>query len=128
MTEHDDDKPVMRGNRRVLCHIDEVSEAGKGFTLHRIFKEKPEATMPIFLIPDGADIHCYINMCPHQGITLEPRPDTFLDVGRELIQCSTHGAKFRKEDGYCTKGPCIGRSLTKLPVMIDDDGIVLFGA
>ena len=59
MTEHDDDKPVMRGNRRVLCHIDEVSEAGKGFTLHRIFKEKPEATMPIFLIPDGADIHCY---------------------------------------------------------------------
>ncbi len=122
------DKPVMRGNRRVLCHVDDVGEAGKGFVLKHIFKDKPDATMPVFLVPDGADIHCYMNMCPHQGITLEPRPDTFLDVGRELIQCSTHGAKFRKEDGYCTKGPCIGKSLTKLPVMVDDDGMVLFGA
>lgn len=122
------DAPVMRGNRRVLCHIKEVGEAGKGFTLRRIIKDKPEAVMPVFLIPDGTDIHCYMNICPHQGITLEIKPDTFLDIERELIQCSTHGAKFRKNDGYCTKGPCIGRSLTKLPVMIDDDGMVLFGA
>jgi len=118
----------MRGNRRVLCHVDDVGEAGKGFVLKHIFKDKPDATMPVFLVPDGTDIHCYMNMCPHQGITLEPRPDTFLDVERELIQCSTHGAKFRKDDGYCTKGPCIGKSLTKLPVMVDGDGMVLFGA
>jgi nitrite reductase/ring-hydroxylating ferredoxin subunit len=130
MNDHDTDpeKPIMRGNRRVLCHVDEIGEAGKGFTLTRIFKDKPEATMPVFLVPDGDGVHCYMNMCPHQGITLEMKPDTFLDVERELIQCSTHGAKFRKEDGYCTKGPCVGRSLTKLPVMVDDDGMVLFGA
>lgn len=128
MTNTDPDTPVMRGNRRVLCHVDEVGEAGKGFVLRRIFKDKPEAVLPVFLIPDDGAVHCYMNMCPHQGITLDMKPDTFLDIERELIQCSTHGAKFRKEDGYCTKGPCVGKSLTKLPVTVDNDGMVLFGA
>jgi nitrite reductase/ring-hydroxylating ferredoxin subunit len=122
------DKPVMRGERRVLCHVEEIGEAGKGFVLTGIYKERPNAIMPVFLVTDGDAVHCYMNMCPHQGITLEMKPDTFLDVERALIQCSTHGAKFRKDDGYCTKGPCVGRSLTKLPVTIDDDGMILFGA
>lgn len=128
MNDEAKNKPVMRGARRVLCHVEEIGEAGKGFVLTGIYKERLDATLPIFLVPDGDAVHCYMNMCPHQGITLEMKPDTFLDVARELIQCSTHGAKFRKEDGYCTKGPCVGRSLTKLPVRVDDDGMVLFGA
>ncbi|MDA0786245.1 MAG: Rieske (2Fe-2S) protein [Proteobacteria bacterium] len=133
MTESDPDtpaKPVMRGNRRVLCHVDEIGEAGKGFILERIFKDKPDARTPVFVIPGDEDgvLYCYMNVCPHQGTHLEFKPDTFLDVDRKLILCSTHWALFRKEDGYCVKGPCVGRSLTQLPVMVDDDGMVLFGA
>ncbi len=123
----DPDTPVMRGNRRVLCHIDDIGEAGKGLVLRKINADKPEAKLPICLIPAGDEIHCYMNMCPHQGTPLELKPDTFLDVERELIQCSTHWAMFRKEDGYCVKGPCVGRSLKKLPVTVDTDGMVLFG-
>jgi nitrite reductase/ring-hydroxylating ferredoxin subunit len=130
-TENDDTaQPVMRGNRRVLCHADEIGEAGKGFVLHHIFEDNPDATMPVFVIPgdeDGA-LFCYMNVCPHQGTHLELKPDTFLDVDRKLILCSTHWALFRKEDGYCVKGPCVGKSLRQLPVMVDDDGMVLFGA
>ena len=127
-TEPDTETPEMRGNRRVLCHIDEVGETGKGFVLRGIYQDRPDAVLPVFLIPDEGTVQCYMNMCPHQGITLDMKPDTFLDIERELIQCSTHGAKFRKEDGYCTKGPCVGKSLTKFPVTVDDDGMVLFGA
>ncbi len=123
----DPDTPVMRGNRRVLCHIDDIGEAGKGLVLRKINADKPEAKLPICLIPAGDEIHCFMNMCPHQGTPLELKPDTFLDVERELIQCSTHWAMFRKEDGYCVKGPCVGRSLKKLPVTVDTDGMVLFG-
>jgi nitrite reductase/ring-hydroxylating ferredoxin subunit len=130
-TESDDTtQPVMRGNRRVLCHADEIGEAGKGFILHYIFDDNPDATMPIFVIPGDADgaLYCYMNVCPHQGTHLELKPDTFLDVDRKLILCSTHWALFRKEDGYCVKGPCVGKSLRQLPLMVDDDGMVLFGA
>lgn len=123
----DPDNPVMRGNRRVLCHVDDIGEAGKGLVLRHIVEDRPEAKLPICLIPAGGEVHCYMNQCPHQGTPLELKPDTFLDVERELIQCSTHWAKFRIEDGYCVKGPCVGRSLRKLPVMVDADGMVLFG-
>lgn len=127
MTENPD-APAMRGDRQVLCHIDEVGEAGKGFRLKGVYPSKPDAVFPIFIVPDGDDLHCYMNICPHQGTPLELKPDTFLDVDRKLIQCSTHWAMFRKEDGYCVKGPCVGRSLKKLPVRVDEDGMVLFGA
>lgn len=123
----DPDAPEMRGNRRVLCHIDEIGEAGKGFRLQGLYKNKPEAVLPVFVIRDGDAVHCYMNVCPHQGTPLELKPDTFLDVPRELIQCTTHGAKFRKDDGYCVKGPCVGKSLTRFPVHLDTDGMVLFG-
>ena len=98
-TAAEPEAPVMRGNRRVLCHIDEVGEAGKGFILHRIFKDKPEAVMPVFLVPDGNDIHCYMNMCPHQGITLEMKPDTFLDVERKLIRSVVGNKKIPPDVG-----------------------------
>lgn len=122
-------QPAMRGNRRVLCHADEIGVAGKGFILHKIFADNPDAKMPIFVIPGDEEgtFYCYMNVCPHQGTHLELKPDTFLDVDRKLIQCSTHWAMFRKEDGYCVKGPCVGKSLRPLPVMVDDDGMLLFG-
>ena len=129
-TENDGaDAPEMRGNRRVLCHVDEIGEAGKGFILEKVYEDNPDAKMPIFVIPGDGDgaLHCYMNVCPHQGTHLELKPDTFLDVDRKLILCSTHWALFRKEDGYCVKGPCVGKSLRPLPVTLDDDGMVLFG-
>ena len=64
---------------------------------------------------------------PHQTEQMGWKPDTFLDVECKLIQCSTHWALFRKEDGHCVKGPCVGKTLTAFPITIDDDGMVLFG-
>lgn len=120
----------MRGTRQILCHRDDIGEAGKGFVLRGVYENNPDAVVPVFVVPGDAPgaLHCYMNICPHQGTPLELKPDTFLDVDRKLIQCSTHWAMFRKEDGYCVKGPCVGKSLRALPIVIDDDGMVLFGA
>ena len=123
----DPDTAVMRGARRVLCHANDIGEGGKGFVLRHAHEDNPNATLPIFVIASDGELYCYMNMCPHQGTPLELKPDTFLSVDRKLIQCSTHWAMFRKEDGYCVKGPCVGKTLRAFPVMIDDDGMVLFG-
>ncbi len=124
----DFEKPEMRGNRRVICHVDDIGEAGKGLSLRRIVKDDPERTLDLFLVPDGDDVHGYFNICPHQGTPLDLKPDVFLDIERKYIQCTTHMAKFQKHDGMCIKGPCVGSKLMKLPITVDDDGAVLLGS
>lgn len=122
------DKPEMRGNRRVICHISDIGEAGKGLMIKRIVKGDPARELDLFLVTDGGDVHGYFNICPHQGSPLDLKPDVFLDVERKYIQCTTHMAKFQKDDGLCIKGPCVGSKLMKLPIAVDDDGAVLLGS
>lgn len=57
-------------------------------------------------------LYVYENRCPHQGTPLETFPDKFLNEDGSLLICSTHGARFRVEDGLCVSGPCKGQSLT----------------
>lgn len=127
MSDDTTEKPEMRGSRRVICHVSDIGEAGKGLSLTRIVKDDPERTLDLFLVTDGEDVHGYFNICPHQGSPLDLKPDVFLDIDRNYIQCTTHSAKFQKHDGMCIKGPCIGSKLMKLPIAVDDDGAVLFG-
>ena len=124
----DAEKPEMRGNRRVICHVSDIGEAGKGLSLSRIVRGDPGRTLDLFLVPDGDDVHCYFNICPHQGTPLDLKPDVFLDIERKYIQCTTHLARFQKHDGLCIKGPCTGSKLIKLPITVDDDGAVLLGS
>ncbi len=42
----------------------------------------------------------------------------------DRIVCSTHGAEFRIEDGFCLRGPCAGRSLEAVPAALRD-GVIL---
>jgi nitrite reductase/ring-hydroxylating ferredoxin subunit len=59
-------------------------------------------------------LHAYVNRCPHQGTPLETFPDKFLNSDGSLLICSTHGARFRVEDGLCVSGPCKGERLQRL--------------
>jgi nitrite reductase/ring-hydroxylating ferredoxin subunit len=63
--------------------------------------------------------YAYRNSCPHIGVALNWMPDRFFDLACEFIQCGLHGALFRPEDGLCIYGPCVGRSLERLPLVID---------
>lgn len=78
-----------------------------------------------FVVRHGAAVHAYLNRCPHLGLGLNWSPHQFLDTAGELIQCATHGALFRPQDGHCVRGPCAGQALQALPVVIEEGVIWL---
>ena len=94
------------------------SFSAKEFTL----ESKPRP-VDIFVININNNYFAYVNRCPHTGVTLNWQPDQFFDIENHFIQCSTHGAIFRFNDGYCVRGPCVGAKLTNLPLKIEDDEI-----
>jgi nitrite reductase/ring-hydroxylating ferredoxin subunit len=65
------------------------------------------------------------NHCPHTGINLEWQPDRFFDPGGGFLQCATHGALFRPEDGFCVRGPCAGDRLEAVPVRVEHGQILV---
>ena len=72
------------------------------------------------VLKDGK-LYCYHNICPHTGANLDWSQDQFLNAKTDLIQCATHGALFRIEDGFCVSGPCAGQKLFPLELKIDGD-------
>ena len=102
----------------VLCSLDDIpNPGGKGFAL--------AGQPPFFVIRTGDEVRGYFNTCPHQGTPLDWKPDTFLSYDKSLIQCSTHWARFRIDDGECVAGPCLGKSLAAIAVRNCGGEIVL---
>ena len=83
--------------------------------LHKITKKVDKINESLF---------AFKNICPHQKIPLDLKPGVFLNYDNSAIQCSTHGALFRIEDGYCFKGPCLGKSLKKIKFKIKNKKII----
>jgi nitrite reductase/ring-hydroxylating ferredoxin subunit len=77
------------------------------------------------VVREQENIFVYHNLCPHTGIPLEWQPDQFFDLGKAFLQCATHGALFRSEDGYCVRGPCAGDSLQAIPFQINNGQIFI---
>jgi nitrite reductase/ring-hydroxylating ferredoxin subunit len=97
-----------------LCRLADLADPGtRGF---RAWREG--VPVEIFLVRQGDRVFAYCNSCPHTGGPLDWVPDQFLDADQALIQCATHAALFRIEDGHCIAGPCTGQSLTAVPVVV----------
>ena len=106
------------GNQTVLCKLSDIEDpGGKGFRVGR--RER------LFVIRRGRQVYGYINLCPHQGTTLDWKPDEFLTVEKDYILCATHGAFFEIHNGICVAGPCLGRSLAPTKVHVKDGNIML---
>lgn len=106
---------------QILCALDELEEnASKGFSV-----QLQGAERAIFVVRRDGQVYGYHNICPHRGTSLDWMPDRFLDPDRELIQCATHDARFQIEDGMCVAGPCLGQSLTPVPVAVVEGRVVL---
>jgi nitrite reductase/ring-hydroxylating ferredoxin subunit len=106
---------------RLLCRLDELLPDGcREFRLG-------EGDWPlrgfVVRVPDGA--RAYLNRCPHLSYPMNYLPDEFLTYDRRFIECSMHGARFEKDTGLCVAGPCLGRSLVRLPVRVDAQGVWL---
>lgn len=105
-----------------LCMLDDLKEKdARGFVI-----TLPNGqALSVIVVRDQENIFVYRNHCPHTGIPLEWQPDRFFDLGGAFLQCATHGALFRPEDGYCVRGPCAGESLQAIPFKIKNKQIVI---
>jgi nitrite reductase/ring-hydroxylating ferredoxin subunit len=99
---------------RVVCRLTELERYGaRAFTLG-------EGEWPLrgFVVRAGEAVRGYVNHCPHAGHPLNLLPHRFLTPDGTLIVCSSHGALFEKGTGYCVAGPCAGRALTAVALVI----------
>lgn len=104
----------------VLCRSDEIGEGqARGFLLG-----EGSARRDVVVVRCGGTLKAYVNACPHQGTPLETFPDRFLNEDGTLFVCSTHGARFRVEDGVCISGPCAGKSLQAIACSVVDGWVM----
>ncbi len=104
-----------------LCKQQQIIEGNpRGFSL-----ELESGKFELFLVKHDGAIYAYKNQCPHLGIPLNWQPDEFLSIEQSHIQCSTHGALFNFDNGYCISGPCANESLTSLTLDHRDDELWL---
>eukprot|EP00899_Mesostigma_viride_P019120 jgi/Mesvir1/27209/Mv07053-RA.1 len=110
------------GSASVLCDLASIPDGGaKGFTVRRPGKRDVE----IVVNRDGEMALGWVNRCPHVGTSLEMFEDEFLTPDGTLFICATHGALFRKTDGFCVRGPCAGAALAPFPVQIVDGKVLV---
>jgi nitrite reductase/ring-hydroxylating ferredoxin subunit len=118
-TEH----PAELDVERAICAIEELEDPGsRAFTIGR-------GDWPLrgLVVRRGAEVHAYVNRCPHAGHPLNLQPHEFLTMDRSLVLCRSHGALFEITTGLCVAGPCAGARLRRVPVEIVG-GYVLLGA
>lgn len=114
------DRQAMGGWREWrICHLGELADPGA-----REF-EVGAGDWPFrgFLVRRRGGLYAYANVCPHRGHPLNLTPEGFFTPDGNLLCCSSHGAVFVPETGFCLGGPCVGRSLTLLACRVSD-GVV----
>lgn len=103
-----------------LCRIDSLPDGGA-----RGFDPLGRGHDTVFVVRRGGALHAYLDLCPHYGDTRLPwRKDAYLDAAGEAIVCAAHGARFDIATGHCLLGPCLGRSLTPVPLGLNSNGEV----
>ena len=97
-----------------LCALDELKDPGsKGFVWRA-----DGVLFAGFVVRVENEVLGYVDRCPHIGSPLALEPDRYLTRDGDMILCSTHGALFRRGDGLCKAGPCVGLKLPPWPVRV----------
>ncbi len=112
--------------RTELCAAAEIAVGtsrvfnfGSGANAFEMFVMRPPADGPQGPA-DANGLVAYANVCPHAWAPMDWTPGEFLDYEQRFIHCTTHGAKFRIHDGMCVHGPCLGKPLTPIPIVVED--------
>ncbi|HEX4375726.1 MAG TPA: Rieske 2Fe-2S domain-containing protein [Steroidobacteraceae bacterium] len=105
---------------RVLCRVADLAGGSLEFRIGR--GDWPLRGLVVQL---GEDVRAYVNRCPHLAYPLNFVPHQFLTPDGSMIHCQAHGAVFEKATGYCVIGPCAGRSLIALPVIVESGYVLL---
>jgi len=102
-----------------LCRVEEIEDGtARGFVFG-----SGTGRRDVFVYRRGETLFGYDNACPHQGTPLNFLPDRFLAGDGAYFLCTTHGAQFRIESGFCVLGPCRGKSLRAIRLRIADGAV-----
>ncbi|WP_135081564.1 Rieske 2Fe-2S domain-containing protein [Terasakiella sp. SH-1] len=93
-----------------LCGYNDIDEEDS----KEFFLKKEDQQISIIAVKKDGVISVFVNNCPHLGVPLNLEPDRFLDMEKNFILCSTHGALFKIDDGECVHGPCQGQNLPRV--------------
>jgi nitrite reductase/ring-hydroxylating ferredoxin subunit len=111
-----------------ICRTHEIDDGQTtGFVLVRAEVDGGAKPWPILISRKGNKYFGFENICPHEGSRLDVRPGEFLDEEGNFITCGKHRAQFNPDTGYCFIGPCQGKRLTPIELVIDDGDICLTG-
>ena len=106
----------------LLCTLAELAVTGsRGFAVGA--GDWPLRGFVVRLADGG--VRAWVNSCPHAGHALDLSPHRFLNAAATLIQCASHGALFNPDTGVCVAGPCPGRRLRPLPIVLQGDDVRL---
>jgi len=107
---------------KLLVRVADIPIEGLRFT----YKEGPFEDEGILLRLPDESVQAFKNECRHLPVRLDDRePSELWDPTRRYLVCSSHGARYRPEDGLCVAGPCEGSHLKKLPVIVRDGEVFL---
>ncbi|HEV8132640.1 MAG TPA: Rieske 2Fe-2S domain-containing protein [Acidobacteriota bacterium] len=114
-------RPPLIQPGRPICH---TSDLRNGQSLKFQF---PTGIGPeeAFLVRYGDQYHAYVNRCRHVNIPLDYDDNDFFSTDGEYLVCKNHGAVYIPDTGECACGPCDGRSLLRLPVLVQDSQVIL---
>jgi len=104
-----------------LCRLDELPDGqSRGF-----FVDMAHGRKSLLAVRTGTSVYVYVNACPHIGTPLDIKPDQFLNGDGSLIICSTHGALFEIDTGFCISGPCAGAGLSPMKSHIKQGWVMI---
>jgi nitrite reductase/ring-hydroxylating ferredoxin subunit len=69
--------------------------------------------------------YAYVNQCAHISVELDWEHGDFFTAQQDYLICSTHGAHYRPDNGFCVMGPCKGKSLKPLNVTEQNGQIII---
>jgi nitrite reductase/ring-hydroxylating ferredoxin subunit len=112
----------MARGERLICASEAIPESGKGVRF--MLRDGAEEEKGFAIRHHGA-VCAFVNRCPHLGTELDWQPGEFFEESGLYLQCSTHGAIFEPDSGFCVAGPCHGASLEPLQVREQDGQVFL---
>lgn len=78
-----------------------------------------------FVIRFHGKPYAYVNQCAHIPVELDWNEGDFFTSQKDYLICSTHGAHYQPQTGYCVMGPCKGKNLKPIAVTEQDQQVVI---
>ncbi|MBM3350995.1 MAG: Rieske 2Fe-2S domain-containing protein [Betaproteobacteria bacterium] len=78
-----------------------------------------------FVVRFKGNVHAYVNQCAHVSVELDWNEGDFFSMQKDYLICSTHGAHYRPDNGFCVMGPCKGKSLKSIEAVEQNGKIII---